>query len=179
MLSDEFYSERAERVIVKNPIDFCIATARQIGVGAVVSANLRERKGGGNDAIRVAIRPAYITAQAMKSMGMYIFYPPDVNGWGTQAQWISSGTMVERMKWAEKVFSGVGGRAIFGANPTPQDYIDKLISVFDANIPAAKRPALVAAATKISQDPANNKKPGEVASAITRLLFAMPEFQFA
>lgn len=178
MLSDEFYSARAERSVIKNPVDFCVATARQLGVGSSVSANLN-KPGKTNDAIRNAMHPALMVAQAMKSMGMYIFYPPDVDGWKSQDYWISSGTMVERMKWAGNVFKNINGRVIFGNQPTAQEYVDKLISIFDANIPESKMPALIAASQKLIDDPNTGKDTAKVAGAIARLMYGTPEFQFS
>ena len=43
-------------------------------------------------------------------MGMNLLYPPDVSGWDGGAAWVSTATMIERVKWADVIF----GTGTFG-----------------------------------------------------------------
>ena len=189
MNSSEFYSVKAERALYKNPIDFTVATCRQLGIGEALSAGVR-----GQDAAaaRPAHQPANRATQAASSMGMRLLFPPDVAGWDGGRAWISSATMVERIKWAEALF-GQGPSAspgqrqfrfrfdaypLFADNPTPEGAVDALLSIFDAPLAASKKPQLVAAAQKASGGAVTRANANATSAAISRLIFGSPEFQF-
>jgi hypothetical protein len=92
--------------------------------------------------------------------------------------------MVERIRWAQILFDqaevglknrrftlGSDASALFEKDASPEAVARRLVSVFDADMPEARMANLVRAARSTSG--AN-----EVASAVTRLIFAAPEFQF-
>ena len=123
---------------------------------------------------------------------MRLLYPPDVAGWDGGAAWISSATMVERIKWGEALFGQTANapgqrqfRILFNAfplfakDPTPAFAVDTLLSVFDAPLAASKKPQLVAAAQKASGGTVTRANANLTAAAISRLIFGSPEFQFA
>src|SRR5579862_363864 len=183
MTSPEFYSEKAQRGVYKNPVDFVVVTLRQLGVGQILNEMIAEAQtAGGNPQSRVA--PAAQAYQAMKQMGMQLLFPPDVSGWAGGPDWVSTATMVERISWADKVF----GRARFGTrftsyrifeqDPTPRGVAAKLTSIFDAPISPAKMTSLVQAAQGAVGGPLNEQNANAVAAAVSRLIFASPEFQF-
>lgn len=183
MRSSEFYSEKAERAVVKNPVDFCVVTLRQLGVGEALMDLARE---GQPTAGRYGAAGA--AAQTMRSMGMHLFHPPDVAGWDGGQAWITSATMVERMGWADRLFGPGAPKKpsirypafeLFQANPTPEGVADRLVSIFDASLPKAKRAGLVATAQKTSGGQITRQNAGPTAAAVSRLIFASPEFQFA
>ena len=189
MASSEFYSAKAERTLYKNPVDFTVSTCRQLGLGESLAAGVRT-----DDAAvaRRALLPANAMAQAASSMGMRLLFPPDVAGWDGGAAWISSATMVERIKWGEALFGQTANapgqrqfRILFNAfplfakDPTPAFAVDTLLSVFDAPLAASKRPQLVAAAQKASGGAVTSTNANVTAAAISRLIFGSPEFQFA
>ena len=95
MLSPEF--EASARLVVKCPADFVIPTLRQMGVGEMllrmVARNTRVD-------LRRRLGPAAVAAQAMRMMGMYLLFPPDVAGWNIGQAWVTSATMIERLHWA-------------------------------------------------------------------------------
>jgi uncharacterized protein (DUF1800 family) len=186
MTSPEFYSTKAERAIYKNPADFVIVTMRQLGVGQILSDMIAQSD---TDAAAAAnplrqVQPAALAYQVMKQMGMQLLFPPDVSGWAGGAEWVSTATMVERISWADKVF----GRARFGTpyssyrifeqDPTPKGIAQKLVSIFDAPIPASKLPALALSAEKAMGGRLTQQNANTVAAAVCRLIFASPEFQF-
>jgi uncharacterized protein (DUF1800 family) len=186
MRSSEFYSDRAERAVVKNPVDFCVTTLRQLGYGEMVSQRL---KAAGDERIRrAAILPATATQSTMKSMGMWLMYPPDVAGWEIGSGWISSATMVERIAWADRIFgdSRPGKPSLrypafplLRDDPTPEGVVTRLLSTFDADLKPERRPLLLDAAKKEIGAGLTAQNAAKTAAAVSRLIFAAPEFQFA
>ncbi len=185
MESNEFYSDRAYRSIVKNPVDFCVATLRQLGVGANLMDAMKAQD---EKEIARASVPARVAANSTKAMGMELFFPPDVSGWDGGSAWISSATMVERIKWADRLFGSVATRgqislrypasSLFVEDSTPTGIVKRLIGVFDAPIPQAKVTQLVSAAQAASGGEITDRNANEVADAVSRLIFGSPEFQF-
>jgi uncharacterized protein (DUF1800 family) len=179
--SPEFYSAKAERALIKSPVDFCVSTLRQVGAAELLTRLANQPSGN----FRARIQPVNAASQSLRNMGMWLFYPPDVSGWDGGEAWISTATMVERMKWADRLFSGPMGRGAgsplmvaLSNNPAPRGVASTLVSIFDAPIPDEKMPALVAAARKASGGRLTPQNAVATASAVSRLIFASPEFQF-
>lgn len=185
MTSPAFYSTKAERAVVKNPVDFCIGSLRQLGVGQIVAENIRQTPEG--QLPRVAIGVANSAIQTMRAMGMAILYPPDVSGWAGGQTWISSSTMIERIGWADRLFSSTRGRLpfaypiydLFESDPSPAGIVNKLIALFDVSMPPAKVDHLVRAADFATGGFVTEQNAAPAASVVCRLMFATPEFQFA
>ncbi len=184
MNSPEFYSDKAERAIFKNPVDFVVVTLRQLGVGQV----LKEMIGNGVDEQAPGrLGPAAGAYQAMKQMGMQLLYPPDVAGWDGGSAWVSTATMVERISWADKVLGRQAGRfgarygvaQLFDQDPSPKGIANKLVSIFDAPLSPAKINQLAEAAGKAMNGRLTPQNASTTASAVCRLIFASPEFQFS
>ena len=118
---------------------------------------------------------------------MKLLYPPDVDGWAWGPAWISSATMVERIKVSDGLFKTSPQRhnfaiAAIGRKPaaTTRQVVDAFLAIVDAKLPEAKYAALVSAAedaggAAAARDP---RRAGDVAHAVYRVLFASPEFQF-
>lgn len=202
MESEEFYSEKAIRAVYKTPVDFCVASIRQLGLGEQVIASLPPME---QETDPAAVRGrgqqyrgvSQAVAQAMDSMGMDLLFPPDVAGWDGGAAWISTATMVSRIQWADTLFStetppnrGVrGARApvrlrypamtLFTADPSPEGVAKKLVSVFDAPIDAKKMPELVDAAKKVCGNRVTPQNAGATSVAVCRLIFGSPEYQMS
>lgn len=189
MESPEFFSPKAARAVYKTPLDFCVSTLRQLGYGRrVVEALAGETE---NKLRRLA--PMAVVHNATKAMGMEVFFPPDVAGWEGGASWISSATMVERIKWADRLFAApAAGSAPARRVPSlnfpaatlfdssdPAAAARALASVFDADLPAAKMRQLEAAAREASGGTVDARSAGAVALAVCRLIFGSPEFQMA
>ena len=181
MKSSEFYSVKADRTIFKSPVDFTVVTMRQLGVSQALAASLA----GAPENVRGRLQPVQAAYSSMRSMGMQLLYPPDVAGWETGASWITSATMMERINWGNKLFGQAKSGAqlrfqsfpVLAADPTPQGVAKKLVSVFDAPIPSYKMPKLVEAAKKASGGAVTAQNANATAAAVTRLIFAAPEFQ--
>jgi hypothetical protein len=190
MESDEFYSDRAVRKVYKSPIDFTVSTLRQLGANQPVSV-------GEDGALKTGTaRSILAVTQASKAMGMEVLAPPDVAGWEGGAAWISTATMVERIRWADRLFnapsralSGQGGK---GKVPTigfpaatlfdtgdPVVVARKLASIFDVDLPEAKIQSIAGAIRKATGGvDVTAATANEAAHAASRLIFGSPEFQF-
>jgi uncharacterized protein (DUF1800 family) len=209
MESPEFYSDKSFHKVIKNPLDFTVATIRQLGAGQIMMQRLKDgienpqinAQNGLNTSLIRALAPAQSAFSASKSMGMELMAPPDVSGWRTGAYWITSATMVERMKWADKLFSGgvtggAGGQNpanpqggyrgpqigiqaynLFESNPTPEGVVKALMSLFDLNLPSTKVSGLATAARNVGGDQITQRKANLVACSVCKLMFASPEFQ--
>jgi uncharacterized protein (DUF1800 family) len=207
MESPEFYSEKAFRKVIKNPIDFTVSTIRQLGMGQSMIQRMKDgianpqinEQNGLNLPLFRAMSPAQTSFSASKSMGMELMAPPDVSGWRNGAYWITSATMVERMKWADKLFAGgpagnaqdranqlgairgaqVGANAysLFTDNPSPEGVVKVLLSIFDLTLPANKVAGLVETARIEAGQVINQRNANSVARAVCKLMFSTPEFQ--
>lgn len=189
-LHPEFVSDRADHSLVKNPVDFIIPSLRALGV---YNAPLSEYIGNRDDEERAPARLVAISrvAQAsMSGMGMKLLEPPDVAGWLWGEAWISSATMVERVKWADRLF---GDRPSGGAspslgfqvfplitrNPSPAGLVAAMVEWFDAELPAAKVKQLEEAARLACGERITARNAQAGARAVARLIFGSPEFQMA
>jgi uncharacterized protein (DUF1800 family) len=181
---DEFYGERAMRRRVKNPVDFCVASFRSLGLGSAVLDRLKQAQDDQNR--RRFAGSVAIVQQKTTAMGMELMYPPDVAGWVSGQEWISTATMVERIKWADVLF-GPQNRGIMQLiaqnlpreGAAPKALVDRLLSVFDAaHIPREKVQTLYASAMETSGGTVNRQNLQPTMQAVTRLIFGTPEFQF-
>lgn len=184
----EFTSPRAMRSITKNPVDFVIPPLRAIGAGRRVAEAIKKgehrRKDNNINFQAIAALPA--TVQIMRNMGMELFFPMDVDGWTSGEGWITTATMVERMRWADCIY-GVSrsGRAqvfysawpLLKDDPTPQGVVSKLVAIYDAIVPEASRSMLINEATRVSRGTVTERNANAVAAAVSKLIFVMPEFQ--
>jgi len=83
--SDEFYSDAAKSRTVRSPVDFVVQAMK----------NLHVRGNGRNVGDSPNELPEMVTA-----MGMDLFQPPNVAGWPGSLAWITSGTLIERLRFA-------------------------------------------------------------------------------
>ncbi len=182
MKSPEFYSEKAERGVYKCPVDFVVTTLRQLGIGQMVAQQIAASSGDGPKRIPAA----QLVRVKLKDMGMELLFPPDVSGWESGPAWVTTATMVERIEWGQILF-GNGGRynlrypvaGLLRDDMTPQGVVNKLVSVFDAPLPASKIQKLVENARKVSGGTVTQQNAAETAALVAKLIFASPEFQFA
>lgn len=207
-LSPEFRSQACVRKLVKHPVDFVVSTARQLGTGATAMqriANAIENprineENGLNTPLVTSLAPAFAARLGTKAMGMELMYPPDVSGWNPGNAWLTSATMVERIKWADYLFIGapptgaaqniggtVGNRIptlayradlLIGPGSSMTDAVRKLASVFDTELKPEEERLLVEAAESASGGRITALNAGQTARAVCRLMFGRPDFQF-
>ncbi len=181
--SDEFYSPKAVRSTIKNPIDFCVSSFRSLGLGSAVIDRVKAAQD--DQTRRRFVGAVAIVNQKTQAMGMELLYPPDVSGWNGGQEWISTATMVERIKWADVLF-GANNRQIMqliaqnlpAAGAQPKALVDRLLSVFDAQLPREKVQTLYASAIENSGGIVNARNLQPTMQAVARLMFGSPEFQF-
>lgn len=190
--SPEFWSEKCVRRQIKSPLDFNVSLVRQLGVGPFLAGIRAQNKPASPMApLKAELRSiAGVAVSLMFQQGMLLLYPPDVAGWEWGSAWITSGNMTQRIRLGD-VLLGIGtndhggaaalvGRvASLGVPTSPEDLVDKVIRVLDAN-PTPDQRKLMAEACAKAGGPALLGKPDTAApvlAAICRLLFASPEFQ--
>jgi uncharacterized protein (DUF1800 family) len=178
MMDEEFYSARAVRTRVKSPVDFCVSTARSIGVHRLERAD--------------AARPVpfgSLLKVATRDMGMALLEPPDVNGWPAGDQWISSATMIKRIGWAKLLFLGeqqaltrnrrqappFTAREFFAAT-SPESLARELIQVLGAQTTPAQEAVIVAAAAKAAGGRLTDQNFNRVAAEAATVIFGLPGF---
>jgi len=187
MTSEEFYSPRSVGQLIKNPLDFCVTTIRQLGLGATMAQGIAEAAAD-EKGMRTQLAPAALVAQSMKNQGMWLLFPPDVSGWKPGSPWITSATMVERIAWSKKIFGNAGkGRFGRGLNvyaflrddPTPEGVARQMCAVFDVKYSPTKFQSLVGVAEKAMGGELTAQNASMVAGEVSRLIFGSPEFQVA
>lgn len=76
-----FYSVKSKQGHVRNPIEYAVAALKFTGATAASS----------------------VIERYLDSMGMRPWYPPNVAGWGPQINWINTGTMWSKGRFARSV----------------------------------------------------------------------------
>jgi uncharacterized protein (DUF1800 family) len=173
MNSPEFFSSKAYRALIKSPVDVVIASMRQLGLGSAFVKNIAD------GTPRQALAIPSVAAKSMKGMGMHLFYPPTVAGWGQGQSWISTATLVERMAWADKLFSRRFSPAfnLLNADPSPNGIVQTLSTVLDFSVAPERLGILMKGAS--TNEPLSPSNANLVAARVAKLMFATPEFQFA
>ncbi len=82
--SEEFYSPRAFKGLIKGPVELVASTVRTLGINTTF-APLRRR---------------------IEAMGQILLDPPDVSGWDGGITWINSSTLLERVNLANAIAAG-------------------------------------------------------------------------
>lgn len=179
MTDEDFYSERSVGTRFKSPVDFCVGTARAIGVQKLERADSTRPVAFGS-LLKVATR----------DMGMSLLEPPDVNGWPSGPDWITSATMTKRIAWARLLFLGeqqaltrnrrrapaFTAREFFRSN-TPEELGSELITIFSAKTTHSQNQVVVDAAVKAANGELTDQNFNMVAAQAATVLFALPTFQ--
>lgn len=188
MLSEEFYSARAENKMYKSPIDFAIATVRQLGLGALMRDRMVASREEAASVRRQGLAPAAACQTVTEAMGMEIMMPPDVAGWTGGKAWISTATMVERIKWGAGLWNGaeatrartslrLPAAEFLPTGVSPQQFTQALLSIFDAALPPAKVKTIEDALRTEFGGTIPAARTGDAAITASRLIFGAPEFQ--
>jgi uncharacterized protein (DUF1800 family) len=162
-MHDEFYSAQAKTSTVKNPCEFVVHAIRAF-----------KAKTNGK------ILPDHLDA-----MGMDLFDPPGVNGWGHGLSWMSSGLFLARMNFAQALAAGrdsdlklVPTKVIDRTSQTATEVTDQILAKLGVTdyVPAAAHQALVdyfeGATNFLDPDTLERKVRGAVMLALS-----LPEFQ--
>ncbi len=154
---DEFYSTAAKTRTVKSPVDYVVQAMKALHV----RGNARF-VGDANEEL----------SDQVAGMGMDLFNPPNVAGWPGGLAWITSGTLIERLRFARDLAAADFGphkvkfrkleRIPLGtAAADPADVVDAVIAQFGLDqgplaLTSGQRDALIAYAsddgTRVSLD---------------------------
>jgi uncharacterized protein (DUF1800 family) len=130
----EFYSERAIHALPKWPVHYVVSTLRLLSVPPN-TANLMRN-----------------TTNFLRSMGQWLFWPPDVFGWPGREEWATTSQYFARANWANIVTRDMPGanvaaviaRGQLGAAPTAEQVVDYLTRlIVQRTLDAEVRQALV------------------------------------
>src|SRR5579872_2705525 len=122
---------------------------------------------------------------------MFLFYPPNVKGWDGGEAWITANSMSCRMRLGNTLFN-VGaadkglvnsiGAQVKALKPTNDvEALEAFFQIFDADVYSLEKKKLILSAfTKGGGLKALDTPDGcsNALSAVARMVFASPEFQF-
>lgn len=152
LLSDEFWSMRAYRSLVRSPVEFAVGAVRALGI----ETNWQTIE------------------QSAAGMDQRLFEPPSVAGWPGGEAWLSSGTFFGRVNFLD-AFLFPRGRPIaipsLEGQATIEDMVDTALkALVDDDIAEGSREALYAHAATVPAGP-------ERAATVAYLVLASPEYQ--
>jgi uncharacterized protein (DUF1800 family) len=162
--SDEFYSSRAVKALVKSPAELVASSIRTLSIDTT-GAPLRRR---------------------IEAMGQELFAPPDVSGWEGGAAWINSSTLFERVNFANAVASARGKRlafdpeALFSDTPdVPSSLVDFCVDLLLAGeVSDETRHLFVEYVAALRTTPAHVPR-DEQLRGLVYLVLASPDYQLA
>jgi uncharacterized protein (DUF1800 family) len=155
LLRPEFRSPEVRNGLVRSPFDFIVAALRHTGMSAA------------------DIRPQWL----MPGMGQELFRPPNVDGWGTNAYWISTSaawaksTLADQIAWKaneRNLLSGSEKRSV-------ADAVSVALQHFDITQPSATTRA---AMEQFVRSERSSRKWAERWGLVSLALMS-PEFQLA
>ncbi len=141
--SKEFFSEKAQRAIIKSPVDFVIPLLRTSEAGPWL-AGLRKADATAETAIpQKVLDVTGGLSYYMDRQSMMLLNPPDVSGWKWGPGWISSQNMIERINFAGVLVWGEDGRYcrlvhehVKAKSPTDAEQVAREVcAYFDADLP--------------------------------------------
>ncbi len=154
LISDEFYSQRAYRSLVRSPVEFAVGAVRALGL---------ETDWRGID-------------RAAAAMDQRLFEPPSVAGWPGGVAWLSSSTFFGRVNFLDTVLFPRGEAVDIPAlqhGASPEAMVDTALRLLvDDTIAPESRESLLTYARTVAD-------PRERAAAIAYLVLASPEYQLA
>jgi hypothetical protein len=127
-------------------------------------------------------------------MGQGLLQPPSVEGWHEGAEWIDSGSLVERINFMTKELSNVrnpGVRAIIdrlaaehGGTLTPEQFVDQCLDlVGPLAVSDETRATLIAFAARDGDLHLQERQPGDTSEQrvgnLLRMIASTREFQLA
>lgn len=190
-LSETFYSEKAYRKIIKSPVDFVIGTFRNLGIGE----HLRELGFETEEGRRFTTAFLRLTGNLLRRMGQALLFPPSVKGWDGGTAWISSATMIERIRFADLLTGALRGRRQGGGTrqrplllaallqrlretsySNLEEYLNWWQTTLDVELsPDTKQKVLAYLQAKGGLDALNEP---EFLKELFKLIFSSPEYQF-
>jgi uncharacterized protein (DUF1800 family) len=152
LVSDEFYSMRAYRALIRCPIDFVVGAVRGL-----------------------EIETDFLTyQQASQTLDQRLYEPPNVAGWPGGELWLSSGSFFGRVNFLD-AFLFPRGRPLaipsLAKLPTAEATVDEAVRrLLNDDISSESRQSLYTYARTVND-------PQERAAAVAYLVLASPEYQ--
>jgi uncharacterized protein (DUF1800 family) len=181
LLTPAFWSHTNWRKRVKSPVEFVVGALRQVGVGERLRAiNLGD--GAGQRLIAAYLR---LATQWTRRIGQFLLYPPDVAGWEWGKAWISSTTMLERMRFAEFLLpsrNGVGFATLnelvgMPAPRTLEEFVQRLETTLDAPLQPRTRQSLLEYLEKCGGVNALRQRDRQTVQGALQIVFSSAEYQ--
>jgi uncharacterized protein (DUF1800 family) len=183
---DEFWSDKCQRAVVKSPVGYTIALARQMNLGASFGKKSNLDPAMTTPADGSLVGMGYFLVNIMQKQGLTLLFPPDVSGWRWGTHWITSASMMERMRIGDYFFgrgdvvNAVWKSVMDTYKPaTSTDIVNALAAWFDAPLDDESRKVLVDAVDAAGGTRAFAKQ-NTAATVIRRtfkILSSAPEFQ--
>lgn len=184
----EFWSPKAVRSKIKSPIDFTIAVARQFGAIAIMD----KRETGEIDAfapINGEIRQfARVVNLQARRQGLDLLYPPSVEGWHWDEEWITSESMLYRIDMARQVFANrrvvtplidwsIPEIAASPSRSADPECVDRLLALLDIEVSPEQRYSLMRLAREIALNDSlyNDRTKVDRLWQFLKVVFAMPQ----
>ncbi|MFN3690276.1 MAG: DUF1800 family protein, partial [Fimbriimonadales bacterium] len=181
LLMPAFWSHRNWRKRVKSPVEFVVGTLRQVGVGERLRAvNLSD--GAGQRLLAAYLR---LATQWTRRIGQTLLYPPDVAGWHWGKAWITSTTMLERMRFAEFLLPDRRGMGFATLNelvgvPLPrtlEEFVHRVESVLDTPLSPRTRQSLIEYLEKRGGIDALRQRDRQIVQGALQIVFSSAEYQ--
>ncbi|MDW8106169.1 MAG: DUF1800 domain-containing protein [Armatimonadota bacterium] len=181
LLTPAFWSHTNWRKRVKSPVEFVVGTLRQLGIGERLRAvNLSEGAGQ-----RLLVAYLRLATQWTRRIGQALLYPPDVAGWAWGTAWISSTTMLERIRFAEfllperRVLGFATLSELIGATAprTLDEFVAHLEQVLDVSLQPRTRHSLIEYLEKWGGVAALQSRDHAVVRGVLQIVFGSPEYQ--
>jgi uncharacterized protein (DUF1800 family) len=153
--SRSFFSDRAIRSRIKDPLDWTVGNARALGVHPA---------------------PARL-ADAAASLGLEVGAPPSVEGWRTESAWLTSATWLRRKRFATSVLAPAAANAREFADlaSDPSALVERVVdAVLDGAVDPADRERDRAARARLNEV-ARTAASGERVAATVEAVLLLPE----
>lgn len=186
----EFWSPQCVGQHPKNPVDFTVGLFRSFDLGG----ELLKARGTPKDdftPIPKSMRDGGAGLHYLMTLqGMTLLRPPDVAGWDWGEAWLTTDSLLQRVKLSGAIFWGGGEERPFAVLmaarllnedkvKTPEDIVNGMADILDVPLNSDRRAILVDACTKHGGVAALGEK-NRAANLFARLgqiMFGIPEFQ--
>lgn len=155
LLRPEFRSPEVRTGLVRSPFELVVAALRHTGRSAT------------------EVRPQWL----MPGMGQELFRPPNVDGWGTNAYWISTSAMWAKSILADQLGAGAGEYRLLEGSERRSvvDAVSAALETFGITGPSATTRAAMEQFVRAER---SSRRWGE-RSGLVSLAIMSPEFQLA
>jgi uncharacterized protein (DUF1800 family) len=184
----EFWSEKAMRSKVKSPVDFSVGVLRSFGAVSV----LDKRPAGEIEPFTPIASEIRQLARSlnlqMRRQGLELLYPPSVEGWHWDDEWITTETMLYRIDFAKQMFSNrrlvspliewsMPEFAVEPSRTADPECVDRLLKMLDIELGASQKYTLSRLAREVQLNDSlyNERARVDRLWPFLKVVFAMPQ----